>query len=235
MSVFDFLPSPADVLGHFTGRRDRDHSEHREDRLRRDDRVNYLTDRKHMEAYDSAKLQRMVADANAAGLHPLATLNTSISSPVLNHQAQSYGGTGSTNYPRMSSIDSAGIRLSEAQARLVGKQADLVDEQIQDSQFARQRELTPDKIDLTNPTRTPHLQTGKGVPWKTNPNWVDAEALTKRYGESEMLEMALAIMIGASDYQYNQKLKGDSNPIKQKYPGAGGHDGPDFLYKFLRK
>lgn len=218
MSVFDFLPSPGDVFSHFTGRRDRDHSEHREDRLRRDDRVNYLADRKHIEAYDSAKLQRMVADANAAGLHPLATLNTSISSPVLNHQAQSYGGTGSTNYPRMSSIDSAGIRLSEAQARLVGKQADLVDEQIQDSKFARLRELTPDKLQvkLTPPTRTTHLEAGKGPPWKINPYVSDAESWTKRYGESELFETALALIIGSSDIFHNAATNPDRMPLPEK-------------------
>lgn len=212
------LGSIAGLGGLAMGRRDRDHAEHRDDRMA-------AADRKWQEMIFDSSIQRRVRDAKKAGLHPLAALNAQISSPVISSTP--------SPMPYYPDVPKGPSGVDAAQIRLLNKQADFIDEQIADSRLARLGQaITPQDnlvVEQTPPTRTPHLQTGGKVPWKTNPNWVDAEALTKRYGESELLELALALIIGSADFRHNNP-KLDA-VISAK--GTPGRDGPDWLYRFV--
>lgn len=207
-----------DTLGFAVGRRDRDHAEHREDRLLREERA-------WQEMMMSRGLSMRVKDAKRAGLHPLAALGAQISSPVVSQPQAPL-----PNYPKFGRTIQAPSPVDEANIRLINKQADFIDEQIADSRLARlTQSVTPEQtvmVEEVPSQRTTHLQTGSKLPWATNPNWVDAEALTKRYGESELLEMALALIIGSADLQYQSRIFRDAK-------GSGGRDGPAFLYKYV--
>lgn len=106
-------------------------------------RKHAVEDRNLAYARDDNAIQRRVADANAAGLHPLSVLGAQISSPVIS----SGGGGGSSSGSSVSISPSSSI--DKAQIRLLNKQADLIDEQIDDSRSARvSRQITPDKVRL---------------------------------------------------------------------------------------
>lgn len=175
-----------DTTGHFVGRRDREHAEHREDRFRAQDRANFLGDRSHMERLDARKVRRMVADARAAGISPLAAMGAQLTSPAaVMSGGGSYAGSGDTSYPRYTPIDLGAARVNNAQAKLLEKQADLVDEQIADSRLARATQAyTPDKMveDIINPQRTSHVRYG-GAKIQSNSYFSDAQTYEDRYGE----------------------------------------------------
>lgn len=89
------------------------------------------------------QIQYRVKDAKAAGLHPLAALGiTPAGSPP--HVVGSGGPSlsGSTSFKALSPAEAASVRQSNAQTRLINKQADLVETQIQDSVAARGRQKT---------------------------------------------------------------------------------------------
>lgn len=174
-----------DTTGHFVGRRDRDHGEHREDHFRAQDRLWFLRDRKHAERFASMEIQRRVRDAKAAGLHPLAALGVNPSSGVSFQHGSSNYQAPSTYYPKYSPVDvSPPSTLEKAQARLMNAQASLFEKQALDSDMARIRQaVTPDKLieDLVNPQRTTHVKVG--VPVKSAPAFSDAQTYEDRYGE----------------------------------------------------
>lgn len=207
-----------DTVGFAVGRRDRDHAEHREDRLLREERAWQEMMAKNMLSY-------RVKDAKKAGLHPLAALGAQLSSPVISQpQAQV------PVYPEFGK----GIpsQAEVAQARLLNKQADLIDEQIADSRIARATHLlSNDKLhdDVVAPQRTSHLH--GGTSWKTNPNFSDAQTYTDRYGESELLEMVLNLVIGAADVKHN--IWEGARNADRSHPAAPGYDLPPELRKKL--
>lgn len=195
------------VLNFATDRRDRDHSEHREDRLRYQDRQYFESDRADQRKYDSRALQRLRADANAAGIHPLAALGAQTVGPSTSFQSQGYGGGGSGRVP-INVDDSGASEVNAAQARLLNKQADLIDNQIEASSLARLRPKNEDlaePYEITPQTFTPVLDHAIfGEPIKSDPTVANAEAHTTRSGESELYEMILGAVINAKDWLYTR-------------------------------
>ena len=59
--------------------------------------------------------------------------------------------------------------------------------------------LLPEKVNP--PERTQNIKAG--VEYLTNPNWSDAQTFTNRYGENEILETLLSIIIGGADAYQN--------------------------------
>lgn len=128
-------------------------------------RAQFHRDRAHQEAREDSTFQRRVADANAAGLHPLAVLGAQISSPVVSYSAPyNPGSDSSVSISPAKSIDAA-------QTKLLDKQADLIDEQIKDARLDRVgRALTPDKVPLPPPNFgekivPPQRTSGYKTPW----------------------------------------------------------------------
>lgn len=142
-------------------------------------------------------LVRRVADANAAGLHPLATLGTSISGPVIS----SSGGGGSGGGSSVRVGTSRESDLERANTRLINKQADLVDEQIAQARLDRiSRQITPDKTPIN--TRLPG-----GVDLPGDPAFITPD---QKYGEISDLDGLLARFLdNVSLTQHNLGLLND--------------------------
>lgn len=159
-----------DTVGFAVGRRDRDHAEHREDRMLREER-------QWQEDMMNSFLQRRAKDAKKAGLHPLAALGAQVSSPAI-----SSGSPIQPNYPKFG--DSGASRVNAAQARLLDKQADLIEQQVLDSQIARATQAaTPEKFQVRQQARTgPVITLPLGIDLQTAPT-ADAQVLEDRYGE----------------------------------------------------
>lgn len=195
------------VLNFAVDRRDRDHSEHREDRLRAQDRQMFLIDRNEQRRWDQDSLKRLRAGAEAAGLHPLAVLGAQTVGPATSFQSQSYGG-GNTGRAPIQINDGGAADVNRAQAKLLDKQADLIQMQIDDSALARLRPKNEDLADpheITPQTFTPVLDHAIfGEPMKSDPTVADAQAHTTRSGESELYEMILGAVINAKDWLYNR-------------------------------
>lgn len=211
MGLFDVLYQG--TIGRQRDKRDRRHAESREDNLRGIDRSYFLSDRDNQRAYDAKSIQRMVADAKAAGLHPLAALGAQTVGPATTFQSQSYSG-GQTIDNRLPPLDFGAEAVNAAQAKLLNKQADLIDMQIADSKLARASQ-SPDALNeqLTDPKRTTHVKLfGNNI--KSNPNFSDAESFTTRYGESELLETILNFVIGGADISHNTPRSGFMSKLK---------------------
>lgn len=172
-----------DTTSHFVGRRDRDHSEHRENKFRLEDRTNFLADRAHAEIFDSSYFQRRAKDLKAAGLHPLAGLGAQVSGPIMAQQSSSYGGGSGVNYPRYSPVDLSSMEVNRAHALKLKAETNFIEQQTQDSIIARARSISPDKLveDIHNPQRTTHVK--YGVPVRSAPAFSDAQTYEDRYGE----------------------------------------------------
>lgn len=134
-----------------------------------------------------------VADAKAAGLHPLAALGSQINSASPSGIPGQFGG-GSAKSDGMRAaaqqISQIMAEKEETQSRteLNRAQADLLKQQAEDSKMARAVQLSNAVQDgdavhkLVEPQRTPKLMVG-GVPIKTFPGGSDAQTFEDRYGE----------------------------------------------------
>lgn len=214
------------VLEIGVGRRDRDHADNQNQRFRREDRMYFEADRRNQRNYDSQHLQRIVADAKAAGIHPMAALGAQTVGPATAFQSNNYSG-GPPQYPRLQT-DSSGDELNRAHAKLLGKQADLVDLQIKDSIAATTKPKNEEIVDLQNPKRT-KFNNAFGGKLLSNPAFTDAESLTTRYGESEILETLLALVIGGADIGHT--IKQSARKHNRKHPASPGYDLPPELRK----
>lgn len=163
--------------------------------LRRQVKENRL-DRNMQRLFAERGLRMRVADARAAGVHPLVALGAQLnpSSPV-----SGVGGSGPAldSGSRMGdAVRAAGAMIAEsvarrdkekAETRLLNAQADLVTQQAADSQVARITQgmqndvVIPEFHDVQNPQHTPRLNVG-GIPVKTAPT-TDAQTFEDRYGE----------------------------------------------------
>lgn len=209
------------------GRRDRDHAEHREDRLRYQDRQYFEADRKEQRKYDATALQRLRADAEAAGYHPLAALGGGQTvGPATSFMSQSYGSGGTPNF-RSTISDGGASEVNKAQANLLNKQVELIDQQILDSKVARAG-VTPGKLieEIVNPQRTTHVS--KGGILKSNPNFTDAESDEQRYGE------LMGALLGMVNLPADMFYTWFRNKKAGKHGGANvGYDLPPELRKKL--
>lgn len=146
-----------DFTSIFTGRRDRDHAEHRDDRLR-------AFDNARQERLDNTVIQRRVDDARNAGIHPLAALGAQVSSPAISGSSPSPV----PNYPQFrSGSDSGASAVNAAQVRHLDAQTSWVGEQIEASRLARATQsVTPDKrspVVVTEPMEEKMLQPNKNI------------------------------------------------------------------------
>lgn len=196
----------------------------RDERFRQEDRAHFLQDRAYQVALDRTKIQTMVKDANAAGLHPLAMVGSQISSPVLNSFQSN---TPPSAIAQSNPVDLAAIQLSDAQARLVNKQADFVDEQIADSRLARAKQaVTPDKLieDIVNPQRTSHVKIGGGT-LSSNPAFSDAQTYEDRYGELGGALMGLLNLPADAAHSFYKHTQSEYKKFTDKggkfVPGVG--------------
>lgn len=150
----------------------------------------FRKDRRHAEEREDSYFQRLRKNASAAGFHPLAALGAQTVGPVMaNWSASPDYGSGSGSVPPSFSYQGQS-EVEEAQARLLNKQADLVDQQIIDSEIARAGQLaTPQMVhdaikdhDIKKPTHTPGYTLPGGVKIKRHPS-SDMETLTNTLGE----------------------------------------------------
>lgn len=199
-----------DTTGHFVGRRDRDHAEHREDHLRAEDRAYFLHDLKDQRKWDSQFLRRMKKDAMAAGIHPLAAMGAQIAGPAEAFRSQSYDKS-PPQYPKYGgNLDISAMRVNDAQARKLDKEADLIQTQIDGSTQARTGQfMSNDKMAAPNEIvpqeHTPvldHAVLGKAV--KSDPTIANASSHTDRSGESEIYEALLSAVINYKDWAYDK-------------------------------
>lgn len=191
-----------DMYGIFTGGRDRRRSRQREDSLRAGDRGMFLEDRANQRYYDSQHLRRLKIDAQAAGIHPLAALGAQTAGPATAYMSQSYP----QERPQLPQLDATTDLVNMAQAKLLSKQADLVDLQIADSKTAKAgQSATPQSIvealgapvDVSPQTITPVIERRN-----TDPSIANAQTFTDRYGESEIFETVLALRNILKDWMY---------------------------------
>lgn len=178
-----------DTTGHFVGRRDRSHMEHREDRFRREDRYNFLRDREHAEEFDSQYFQRRVADAKLAGLSPSAVIGAQVSGPAFAQTAQSYGG-GRADYPKYSPVDLSALDVNTAQAAKLRAETSLIKQQARDSQLAR-------TISRTTPEAFTRLP-GGDIP-ASDPHFF-AEDAERKWGQISDIDGALMRLIDALNF-----------------------------------
>lgn len=151
-------------------------------KFRREDRQLFRNDRRHLERREDTRLQRLVKDGTAVGLHPLAAIGAQAVGPAATQffSQPGYEGSGGSSDLRVGYKTES--QLEKAQAELLQKQSDLIDEQILDSQIARLPK-TPELItDVVNPQRTSHVDIGGGK-LKSNPGYSDAQSYEDRYGE----------------------------------------------------
>lgn len=197
-----------DTTGHFVGRRDRDHAEHREDARYAQDRSYFLKDRERAEHRADREIRRRVVDAKAAGLHPLTAMGINPASGSVHSFSPSQSTGGSTYYPRYSPVSAptAPTELERAQARNLNAQTDLMIKQAQDSDWARiDQAITPDKLieELRNPQRTTHVKIA-GIPLRSASGFSDAQTYEDRYGEVGGSAIGLANI--PADVLYNGYL-----------------------------
>lgn len=164
-------------------------------------------------------IQWRVADANKAGIHPLAALgaNTISYSPV---------GVGS-DLPALGESLGAGLDRAQAAAGTSGQRArqmedlsleraglenDLLRSQI--AQINRPHvgpamqslDGSDGTIKLVPPQQTPNMRLF-GKDYKTNPGFVDAQSVEDRYGDSEILSTVTALVnMGADGYTIMKNL-----------------------------
>lgn len=173
-----------------------------------------------------------VADAQAAGLHPLAALGaqTSSFSNVVGGNYDipktDFGGMGQ-DIGRAITAGSSQTERSDRMGAAIARTAQVfslekmnLENELLKSSIAKERATTPPPISGLIPLPRPgpqraqigdpvpveddklkqkagdipaHKQvTFAGIPLNTNPRYSDADTLTGRYGESEILEMAIA-------------------------------------------
>lgn len=203
---FDIGGFFTDVGTIFTGRRDRDHAEHRDDRLR-------LEDNYRQERLDNTKVQRMVADAKVAGLHPLSVLGANISSPVISSAPPSpmpyYPSFNSRSTPGLTPVDAANIKLLD-------KQADFIDEQISDARQARIDRTLASKNDTG--VRLPGMNLATTDPKAT------AQDLENKYGEIAEADGALMRFLDNTKDTYERIMEkmhntfGEGGTLDRKKP-----------------
>lgn len=198
-------------LSRIFGSRDRRSSRRREDYLRAQDRRWFEADRDRSEARADSYVQRLVADAAAAKVSPLAVLGGGqMSGPVTTFNSTSYPDYGGqqSSVPEIN-LDTSADEVNKENARLIGAQADLVEMQVQDAVAARlarnvTNEVLSDPHEITPQKHTPVLDHAVfGRPIKSDPTVADAESHTQRSGESELYEMLLNVIINAKDYLYD--------------------------------
>lgn len=167
---------------------------------------------KDAEVMDNTQIRRRVADADAAGIHPLFALgaNTqSYSANVGSTFAQDLGNMGAD-------IDRSRAATAEAPARAaVNKLAleraslenDLLRAQIV-SEVRRNNPpyvgpampgLIPEKV--VDPSRTKGVNIGTG--WETNPYFSDAQSWEDRWGDSEIGSMLAGVVNAGADAYWN--------------------------------
>lgn len=133
-----------------------------------------------------------VADARAAGLHPLAALGIQTNAATPAGQM----GQASSGSAKGDAIRAAGAALAEslaradrdkAEVRLLNAQADVTEQQYRESVASRATQgisndvSVPEFHDVKNPQFTPHVKIGAmldSAPWIS-----DAQTIEDRYGE----------------------------------------------------
>lgn len=171
-------------------------------------------------------IQWKVQDANKAGIHPLFALGAPTTSyqPIsTGSMANAVSGMGQDLGRAMDAVRNPEQRASAAISKMEALQLERagLENTLLRTQIVRETSvpgqppampggatepLVPGQgdtrqIELRLPTRTPHLKVG--LPYNTNPNFVDADAITQRYGESEILEMLTALINGGADAFHN--------------------------------
>lgn len=209
----NFSFNPLDALSYNEARQARDENMAMTREFREQDRRWYIRDRRNQRAYDARTLQRLVRDAKHAGIHPLAAMGAQVAGPAQAFQSQHYQGDSYTPSFSGGASYQPNDALYEANVKLVQKQADLVEQQIQDSVFSRMKEFLSNDANaipelakpyqVTPQTHTPVINSPVGT-YKTDPSLADAETLTKRYGEGELFENALAAIMLWKDWAYNK-------------------------------
>lgn len=158
------------------------------DRMRWEDRAWFRADRTHAERWAARELQRRVADAKRAGLHPLAAMSINPASGVaFQHNPapvpfsdKSRPGVSASYSPDLP-VDKTAQAVNEAQARKLNTETDIMLKQALESDLARMKQaMTPDKIVST---RLP----GMDLP-ATDPNFKVPE---EKYGEISDLDGVL--------------------------------------------
>lgn len=168
-------------------------------------------------AREDNAIQRRVVDANAAGLHPLAALGAQISSPVISQsQPANFSGgssaSASLGKPKLNEVDQANIKL-------LNKQADFIDEQIQDSRNNRIiNSLTPDKLHKIA-TRIP------GVDLPASDPAFRAQDEEDKYGEIADIDGALMRLIDTINFTTNELFV---KPVMKSKPAPYRKNDPIF-------
>lgn len=186
-------------------------------------------------------IQWKVADATAAGLHPLAALGANtmsyqpiqVGAPDLGAMGQDVGRAIEAT---QNGTERATGKVGLLQLERAGLENDLLRTQIA-SENARLRaqlgppmptdggagnlipgqgnSLIPSKV--VPPQLTKGLNLGKG--FNVNPNFSDAQTIEDRYGDSEILSMLMAIINSGADMYWNAPANKRNNA---GYPRYGG-------------
>lgn len=203
----------------------------------REQRALFRSDRKHQEDREDSYFKRLIRNASNAGIHPLAALGAQTVGPVVANWSPTpdYGSSGGGS--RSSFGYSAPSEVDEAQAKLLNKQADLVDQQIIDSELARAKSLvTPQNVhdalkdhDIKKPTHTPSYVLPGGVRIKRHPS-SDMETLTNLLGEPA--EWALFMPQIVNDLIYTIRSYTQSDKTKERIDKTGEKN--TWRYRWLK-
>lgn len=192
-----------DTTNFFTGRRDRGHAERREERFYARDRSTYLKDRAHNERLaqkyynldnPNSRVQRLIADARKAGVHPNAALGIGMSSPVTPGGQDTYQPSPSGSYFNDGAKAGGNVAaivadMAEAKSRtrLNNANADILEQQAADAKIKLMTQagnpgMVPEGHDARNPQFTKKTrQLGMNI--SSSPTSSDAQTFEDRYGE----------------------------------------------------
>lgn len=207
----------------------------------REARKLFRTDRRHAERREDTRFRRLIHDARAAGLHPLAAIGANMSAPVVMQDFQSAvsgGGSGGGG-----SSKSLGINLptaiDKANLELIQKQTDFIQEQIDASKQARiSAGLTNDKIPMDPDIKPPQFTPNRklfGLDVISHPDFTDAQSDEDRSGE--VVAAFKGIVNELADYKYTLMDKGGAKKLIGQGAAEAEKNARDFLglYNLLQK
>jgi len=159
-------------------------------------------------------IQWRVQDAIKAGIHPLAALgaNTMSFTPVgvgdsFGDIGRSLGNAIDGPIARAGTSGQRTAQMEKLTLEHAGLENDLLRAQIQAITSPRVGPPMPSvdgpggDLKIVPPQLTSRMSAG--LPWKTNPKFVDAQSWEDRYGDAEILSMAVAALNGTADWYYN--------------------------------